>query len=82
VRRKGCWIFFSHQFHHVDGHLNAPYTKDEMKTTFFHMFPTKAPGLDGFSTHFFIKNRTYVVKMLTGMVLCVLSGDDSPEEIN
>ena len=33
--------------------LEAPYSQEEVKTALFQMFPTKAPGLDGFPAHFF-----------------------------
>lgn len=33
--------------------LNAPYTHEEVKQALFQMFPTKAPGPDGFPAHFF-----------------------------
>lgn len=33
--------------------LMAPYEEKEVKTALFQMFPTKAPGPDGFPAHFF-----------------------------
>lgn len=33
--------------------LDAPYSKEEVKTTLFQMFPIKSPGPDGFPAHFF-----------------------------
>ena len=35
---------------HMNAHLLAPYTNEEVKTARFQMFPTKAPGPDGFHT--------------------------------
>ena len=62
--------------------LNAPYTKEEVKSALFQMFPTKAPGPDGFPAHFFQRHWDLCGEEVTDMVLRVLSGDDSPEEIN
>jgi hypothetical protein len=36
--------------------LNAAYSKEEVKTALFQMFPTKSPGPDGFPAHFFQKH--------------------------
>jgi hypothetical protein len=33
--------------------LSSPYSPDEVKRALFQMFPTKAPGPDGFPAHFF-----------------------------
>ena len=70
----------------VDGQmnskLNAPYSKEEVKTALFQMFPTKAPGPDGFPAHFFQRHWDLCGDEVTDIVLCVLSGVDSPEEIN
>jgi len=37
----------------MNSQLLRPYTKEEVKVALFHMFPTKAPGPDGFPAHFF-----------------------------
>lgn len=37
----------------MNARLNAPYRREEIKEAFFHMFPTKAPGPDGFPANFF-----------------------------
>ena len=46
------------------------------------MFPTKAPGPDGFLAHFFQKHRNLCGEELTKIVIRILKGDDSAEEIN
>jgi len=46
------------------------------------MFPTKAPGLDVFSAHFFQHNWDICGDDITMMVLKVLNGDEMPTEIN
>ena len=38
---------------HMNDMLLAPYTNEEVKTALFQMFPTKAPGPDGFPAHFY-----------------------------
>ena len=40
---------------HMNAHLLAPYTNEEVKTTLFQMFPMKAPGPDGLPVAFFQK---------------------------
>jgi hypothetical protein len=41
--------------------LNAPYTAEEVKVALYQMFPTKAPGPDGYPAHFFRSIGHYVV---------------------
>ena len=40
--------------------LLMPFTALEVKEALFQMFPTKAPGLDGFPTHFFQTSLGFV----------------------
>ena len=76
----------SHIPERVDGlmnsKLNVPYTKEEVKDALFQMFPTKAPGPDGSPAQFFQRHSDLCGDEVTDMVLRVLSGDDSSEEIN
>ena len=39
--------------HAMNEGITAPNTGDEVKTALFQMFPTKAPGPDGYPAHFF-----------------------------
>ena len=59
--------------------LTARYTNVEVKEALFQMFPTKAPGPDGFPAHFFQRHWDLCGYEATGIVLHVLSGVDSPE---
>lgn len=62
--------------------LLAPFTEKEVKEALFQMFPTKAPGPDGFPTHFFQRHWDLCGKEITSVVLRVLSGYDDPATIN
>jgi hypothetical protein len=55
---------------------------DEVKTALFQMFPTKAPGPDGFPAHFFQTHWDLCGKEVTQAVLRVLKGEDDMREIN
>jgi hypothetical protein len=67
----------------MNASLNAEYTSEEVKTTLFQMFPTnKAPGPDGFPTHFFQKHWNPCDKELTEIVIRLLNGEDSLEGID
>jgi hypothetical protein len=62
--------------------LNAQYTAKEVKDALFQMIPTKAPGPDGFPAHFFQKHWHLCGEEITDIVIRVLNGNDSFEEIN
>ena len=62
--------------------LESPYTSEEVKVALFQMFPTKAPGPDGFPAHFFQKYWHLCNEEITNIVIRILNGDDSPKEIN
>ena len=62
--------------------LNAVYTKEEVKTTLFQMFPTKAPGPDGFPAHFYQRHWDICGDDVTRVVLKIVQGEESPEGIN
>jgi hypothetical protein len=46
------------------------------------MFPTKAPGLDGFPAHFFQRHWDLCGSEVTSVVMRVLRGEDDPSLIN
>ena len=54
----------------------APFTEKEVKEALFQMFPTKAPGPDGYPAHFFQRNWDTCGEDLTRAVLRVLNGDE------
>jgi hypothetical protein len=60
----------------------VPFTKKEVKEALFQMFPTKAPGPNGFPAHFFHQRWDLCGKEITSVVLRVLSGEDDPATIN
>jgi hypothetical protein len=62
--------------------LNEPYSAKEVKEALFQMCPTKAPGPDGYPAHFFQKQWYLCGDEITDIVIRLLNGDDSPEEIN
>lgn len=66
----------------MNARLNAEYSKNEVKEALFQMFPTKAPGPDGFPAHFFQRHWELCGDEVTRMIIRVLSGEDSPEDIN
>uniref|UniRef100_A0A8R7PJE1 Reverse transcriptase domain-containing protein n=1 Tax=Triticum urartu TaxID=4572 RepID=A0A8R7PJE1_TRIUA len=66
----------------MNSRLNADYSREEVKEALFQMFPTKAPGPDGFPAHFFQRHWDLCGDEVTRMTIRVLEGEDSPEEIN
>lgn len=62
--------------------LLAPFSELEVKEALFQMFPTKAPGPDGFPAHFFQHNWDLCGAEVTAIVLCILRGEDDPAVIN
>ncbi|XP_020153203.1 uncharacterized protein [Aegilops tauschii subsp. strangulata] len=62
--------------------LNAPYSQEEVKNALFQMFPTKAPGPDGFPAHFFQRHWEICKDEVTNVVLKIVEGNESAESIN
>ena len=66
----------------MNAKLTAPFETKEVKDALFQMFPTKAPGPDGYPTHFFQRHWNLCGGEVTEAVLKILRGEDSPEGIN
>ena len=62
--------------------LPAPYSGDEVKTALFQMYPTKAPGPDGYPAHFFQRHWELCGGEVTKVVLRILRGEEGSEAIN
>lgn len=62
--------------------LLKPYTVEEVKSALLQMFPTKAPGPDGYPAHFFQKHWSMCGEEVVDMVLKILRGEDDMEIIN
>ena len=62
--------------------LNAPYTQLEVKQALFQMFPIKAPGPEGFPTHFFQRHWDLCGAEVTKAVLRIVRGEEDAECIN
>jgi hypothetical protein len=62
--------------------LLKPFVEKEVKEALFQMFPTKAPGPDGFPAHFFQRHWELCGAEVTSAVLRVLRGEDDPSLIN
>ena len=54
--------------------LCAPYTHEEVKIALFQMFPTKAPGPDGFPAQFYQKHWDVCGDEVTDIVLRIVRG--------
>ncbi|KAE8790861.1 non-ltr retroelement reverse transcriptase [Hordeum vulgare] len=66
----------------MNASLCAPYTKEDVKGDLFWMFPTKAPGPDGFCAHFYQRHWEVCGDEVTSIVLRIVTGVESPESIN
>jgi hypothetical protein len=62
--------------------LLKPFEEKEVKEALFQMFSTKAPGPDGFPTHFFQRHWEVCGSEVTSVVLRILRGEDDPSVIN
>jgi hypothetical protein len=62
--------------------LLDPFDESKVKTVLFQMFPTKAPGPDGFPVHFFQTHWDICGEEVTMAMLQVLKGEDNMEDIN
>jgi hypothetical protein len=70
----------------VDERMNemliATIAGSEVKEALFQMFPTKAPGPDGFPAHFFQRHWDLCGEEITSIVLRILRGEDDPAACN
>jgi hypothetical protein len=62
--------------------LLSPFEEKEIKEALFHMYPLKAPGLDGFPAQFFQKHWDVCGAEVTSAVLRILRREEDPEVIN
>jgi hypothetical protein len=62
--------------------LIAHFEDREVKEALFQMFHTKAPGPNGFPTHFFQRHWDLCGEEVTSVVLHILKGEDNPGIIN
>jgi hypothetical protein len=66
----------------MNNSLMAPYSALEIKNALFQLFPTKAPGPDGFPAHFFQRNWDLCGEEVTKVVFRIINGEESAEIIN
>ena len=66
----------------MNAKLTAPFKEQEVKTALFQMYPTKAPGPDGYPAHFFQRHWDLCGEEVTRSVLRILRGEEDPEGIN
>jgi hypothetical protein len=66
----------------MNSSLLKPFEEQEVKDALFQMFPTKAPGTDGYPAHFFQTLWDLSGEEVMLAVLRVLKGEDNLEVIN
>lgn len=66
----------------MNNQLLAEIKTSEIKDALFQMFPTKAPGPDGYPAHFFQRHWNLCGEEVTSVVMRVLRGEDNPASIN
>ena len=62
--------------------LDMPYTAEEVRTALFQMAPSKAPGVDGFTTGFFQRHWSLLKDDIVPSVLDFLNGGVLPKGMN
>ncbi|KAL9679495.1 hypothetical protein QQ045_017358 [Rhodiola kirilowii] len=62
--------------------LNAPFSELEVQDAIFQMYPTKAPGPDGFSSIFYQKSWRILKEKVTKAVLEMLNSRKLEEGVN
>jgi hypothetical protein len=66
----------------MNNNLLKPFKVEEVRSALFEMFPTKAPGPDGFPAHFFQTHWELCGEEVTSAVIRVLKGKDNMRDIN
>jgi hypothetical protein len=66
----------------MNANLLNPLRESEVKDALFQMFPTKAPGPDGYPAHFFQRHWDICGAEVTSVVMRVLNGEDDLTLIN
>lgn len=66
----------------MNADLTKPYTAAKVRTTFFQMGPSKAPGVDGFTVSFYQRHWSLVGNDVTRTVLDFLNGGELPSYLN
>ena len=61
---------------------DAVYSEEEVKKALYQMYPTMAPGPDGFPAHYFQKHWAICGAEVTAVVLKIVEGKESAESIN
>ena len=70
----------------VNGNMNLfldkPFVREEVCTALFHMSPSKAPGIDGFTIGFFQRHWNLIQGDIVPAILGFLNGGDLPVGFN
>ena len=62
--------------------LEKPYTEEDVHRALFQMAPSKAPGVDGFTTGFYQRHWKLLKDDIVPAVLDFLNGGELPTDLN